>query len=290
MAKWSSGLDIEMPNPADIFAQAMLKQEQLRQQLAAAPVSEVVGVVYAMGTGGGKSRGEELWTLRTTFEAWRIHGAALQTRPLKIRCKVTDADLKRLQTLLPAYSIVRIHARVIHDSPFGGPEALLEHVLGFDNSDAELNQFAMNLQKPVTFEDPMFGAFTLDRRINWFSGKALWNGASVKINLDAKETSEVQAALKTAQALWQSQADWDQRIRDYAVMRLLPRKNEDWLGEDEDELLPEQFKERMKLESITVNPDGEFDFWFNDGDLFWGHAIQISGSLSKGPTRADTPG
>jgi hypothetical protein len=279
-----------MSDPAEIFAQARLKQEHLLQQLAASPISEVIGVVYAFGTGGGRSRGEELWTLRTSFEAWRIHGGALQTRPLTIRRKVTDAELKKLQGLLPAYSVVRIHARVINDSPFGGPEALLEHVLGFDNSDAELNQVAANLQKPVSFDDPMFGTFTLDRRINWFSGKATWNGAVVEIHLDGNESSEVQAALKTARALWQSQADWDQRVRDYAVQQLLARKNDDWLGEGEEEVSPEQFKARMKLQSITVRQDDEFEFFHEDGDLFWGHAIQISGSLVKGLTSAGTPG
>src|SRR5580765_2372418 len=160
-----------MSNAADIFAQAKLKHDQLLQRLKSAPISELVGVVYAHGTGGGKSRGEELWTLRTAFEAWRVHGGALETRPLRISRKVTDAELKRLQTLLPSYSVVRIHARVVKDSPFGGSEAFLERVLGFDSSDAELNQFASNLQKPVTFKDPMFGTFTLGRRIDWFSGK-----------------------------------------------------------------------------------------------------------------------
>jgi len=279
-----------MSNAADIFAQAKLKHDQLLQRLKSAPISELVGVVYAHGTGGGKSRGEELWTLRTAFEAWRIHGGALQTRPLRINRKVADAELKRLQELLPAYSIVRIHARVVNDSPFGGPEALLEHVLGFENSDGELNQFAANLQKPVTFDDPMFGTFTLDRRIDWFSGKAVWNGTPVKIHLDGKETNEVEAALKTARALWQSQADWDKRVRDYAVQQLLARKNDDWLGEGEEEVSPEQFKARMKLQSITVRQDDGFEFFHEDGDLFWGHAIQISGSLSKGLTGADTPG
>ena len=46
----------------------------------------------------------------------------------------------------------------------------------------------------------------------------------------------------------------------------------------------------MKLESISVRNNGSFDFWHNDGDLFWGHSIQISGNLTDGPKRADIPG
>jgi len=280
----------DMPNPAEIFGEARLKQQKLLEQLMASPIVEVIGLVSAMGTTGGKLGGEELWTLKATLEAWRVHGGPLQTSPLAIRRKVTNAELKTFQAVMPEYSIIRIHARVIKESPFGGPEALLEHFLGLDDSDPELNRFATKLQEPVTFSDPTFGIFTLNRRINWFIGKAIWNGNSVDLTLSAKELDEVQAALKTAHSLWESQNAWDERVKDYAVLRLLPLKNDDWLGEDEDEVLPDQFKERMKLRSITVRPDGRFEFWHGDDEMFWGHAIHISGSLSKGLTGADTPG
>jgi hypothetical protein len=279
-----------MSNPAEIFAEAQKKQKRLLELLGATPISEVIGVVSALGPSGGKSHGEELWTLKATFEAWRIHGAPLQTRPLAIRRKVTSAELSRFQELLPSYAVVRIHARVVNDSPFGGPEGLLERVLGIDDSDAELNYFTRKLQEPVTLEDPSFGMFTLDRRINWFTGNAIWNGIPVGLTLSAKEPTDVEAALKTARELWKTQEVWDERVRDYAVLRLLPLKNDTWLDEDEDEVLPDQFKERMKLQTITVHPDGRFEFWHDDGDLFWGHTIHISGSLAKGLTGADTPG
>jgi hypothetical protein len=46
----------------------------------------------------------------------------------------------------------------------------------------------------------------------------------------------------------------------------------------------------MKLEEITVTPNGSFDFWHHDGGLLWRHSIQVSGNLTKGPTEADIPG
>lgn len=144
------------------------------------------------------------------------------------------------------------------------------------------------MQKPVTFDDPTFGTFTLDRRVDWFTAEVMWNGNRVSLNL--AESDEVHEALAAAHALWQEQREWNRRIRDYAVQELLPLKNEAWLSEDEAELTADEFKDAMTLESITVYPDGSFDFWHDDGDLFWGHSIQISGSLSEGPTDADIPG
>ena len=45
----------------------------------------------------------------------------------------------------------------------------------------------------------------------------------------------------------------------------------------------------MKLQSIVFYPDGDFNFWYDDGDLFWGHSIAISGNL-EGLKDADIPG
>lgn len=67
-------------------------------------------------------------------------------------------------------------------------------------------------------------------------------------------------------------------------------KNENWLEENEELVTAELFKKRMRLEKIAVYPNGEFEFWYDDGGLFWGHTILISGNLNEGPTNADIPG
>lgn len=96
--------------------------------------------------------------------------------------------------------------------------------------------------------------------------------------------------LKIADSLWDAEDNWKRRIDGFAVQHLLVLKNDVWLDDDEPPLTALEFKSRMKLESISISPDGGFTFWHDDGDLFWGHAIQISGSLVDGPTHADIPG
>jgi len=277
-----------MANDTDIFAEAERRQRRLFEQLEAAPISEVVAVVGPNGPGAGRSRGEDLWAMSFTVEAWRVDRGEIQKRPLTICRKVTDEDLKTLQDLILPYEVIRVKARLVVDSAFGTPQALLETFVGCESSDTELNAFAEELQKPVTLDDPLLGTFTLDRRVDWFTGDVVWAGESISLNLSG--AADAQDALRTAHALWQNQNEWNRRVRNFAVQELLPLKNDTWLDEDEAELTPDEFEDRMTLESITVNADGSFDFWHNDGDLFWGHSIQISGSLSEGPTHADIPG
>ena len=82
--------------------------------------------------------------------------------------------------------------------------------------------------------------------------------------------------------LWDSEEEWNARIVECAVKSLLPLKNDVWLEEDEAELDADQFKERMSPNSITIYPDGAFEFWHDDGGMFLGHSIMISGSLAGG--------
>ena len=99
---------------------------------------------------------------------------------------------------------------------------------------------------------------------------------------------ESQARLRPPR--WADQAGWKRKVDEFAVAELLPLKNRSWLDDGEAELTPKQFKSRMKLMSVSVAEDGRFEFWHNDGDLFWGHSIQLCGTLKEGLNAADIPG
>jgi hypothetical protein len=264
-------------------------EQRLWKQLEAASLVDVLGVLSGHGVGGGWSQGDKLWTLSLSFASWRIAGGPLRTQELFVRRKVRERAIDRYRQLVKPDVVTRIRARVVENSVFHRPDALLEKVLGQDKCDAELNAEVHRLQKPVRFKDNTFGTFTLNRRVDWFEGKATWNGRKVQLALSACEPAEVERALKVGRTLWRAQKKWQAKVLAYAVQELLPVKNEH-LEEDEQPLSSKQFQARMKLENITVNPDGSFTFWYDDGDLFWGHAIQICGSVAKGLYDADTPG
>lgn len=135
-----------------------------------------------------------------------------------------------------------------------------------------------------------FGNLTLDPRLGWFECDAIWNGEIVRVSFNPFEADGLAEVLQTAEAVFENQVAWKQKVDDYAVQELLDVKNEGWLAEGEKELSRTEFKKRMTLFSITFEPDGHFEFWHDDGDLFWDHSILVRGNLKEGLTEADIAG
>jgi hypothetical protein len=157
-------------------------------------------------------------------------------------------------------------------------------------TDDEFDAVAEELKQPVAISTPVFGDLLLDRQIGWFSGSAIWNGEEICVTFATDETLTIDRSYQTAEALWANQVEWKRKVEDFAVQQLLPIKNEHWLEEGERPLTADQFKARMSLDSISFRDGGRFEFWHHDGDLFWGHSIQVSGSIGDGLTDADIPG
>lgn len=265
-----------------------LAAAQSMTRLSTAASARLRGV--AVNHASAVSAGPGQWRLQMALEAWRIDDGPVCLQRLMLHQPVDDAAFERQRDALAPYRVLDLRVRLLEDSAPGTPQALLEQVVGFDDADAELHAHAETLQQPVTHEDPQLGVFTLDRRVGWFSARTAWRGREVELQLEADQPDEVAAALQAAHALWADDAAWEQRVRAYAVDQLLPLKNAHWLESGETPLGPDAFAARMTLRSIGLTPEGGFDFWHDDGELFRGHAIRIGGTLAAGPNAADIPG
>lgn len=275
---------------ADPIEQLRQRQAHLLDQLAGAPLMEITGVVGARDATGSSLAGDAHWTLAFTCNAWRVGDAPIDTRPLTVRRRVSEDELAHFRGRLRADTIVRFKARAAIENALGTPQALLETIVGPVIDDQDLNRFLAQARQPISLDDAQFGMFTFDRSIGWFSATTRWGGQPITLNLVAENRIEAERALRTARELRHAQPSWQERIERFAVERLLALKNESWLGEDETPFDAARFGARMTLESISAYPDGSFEFWHDDGDLFWGHSILVRGNLADGPTDADIPG
>ncbi|MEH2046091.1 DUF2262 domain-containing protein [Nostoc sp.] len=92
--------------------------------------------------------------------------------------------------------------------------------------------------------------------------------------MSTNDNDKVKSALDRANSVIRELKHYDKTAKKYAVEQLLKLKNETWLDEGET-LTSEEFKNRMTLEGLVFFPDGEAEFYYNDGNLFFGHCILI---------------
>jgi hypothetical protein len=266
------------------------RTERLMEQLTASPIVEVFGVVDARGVGGGMSRGDEKWTLVLQLAAWRYAGGDMRHDKLTVRQLVENAEIDAMRARVQPYQLIRIRARVAEQNVHDRPEALLIELVDAHAHDPQLTEQALELQKPVSRHDPLLGTLKFDPRFDAYVGNPKWNGNAIELTLISNIDADYAAALATAHALFAAQKEWDERVLAVVVNKLLRLKNEVWLGEDESEFSAQEFKSRIRLYSITAHPNGRFEFWFEDGDLFWGHDIKVEGNLEAGPLDASLAG
>ena len=268
------------------FSTDMDKQVARVRALEEFPVVNVMGAVGANPPGGVSINVEDLHILRFSFAAWLIEGGKLQEQTLRVERIVPLEELRRHMSLIRPYTIVKIQARV--DTSSSEPRALLETLIGKDDH-VELKKFLTEFQKPVTYQDDVLGTFTLDRRGGDYKATVAWNNTTAELSLASDKVAELERLLQTAHVLWEKQGAWEERMTSYAARELLENAN-DWSEDDDPNVTASQFRERMKVETIVVEADGSFAFFYNDGDLFWGHVIMVNGTLAEGPTDASIAG
>ena len=247
----------------------------------------VLAVTGANGFGGGKTRGETLWTVSVGLTAWMEEDSPDIHRGEFVLSTIGDEQLLEVlrRRVRPDF-IIKFRGRVSED----GKRLLLLNLPepGFD---PDLKAILEEQKKPVTFWEEGLGTFTLNRQVDWFETEVDWLGGQISLVFDAGEDRA--DTLQNAKALLADAASWDKRVREYAAGDLLVSAN-DWAEQLEDEepqeITREQFMERMELESIEIRADGSFEFWFADGDMFYGHSIHVSGDMENGPDDASMEG
>jgi hypothetical protein len=123
-----------------------------------------------------------------------------------------------------------------------------------------------------------------------FVGRAMWCGVEVRVELCGADEARLRLAAGAAETVFAAQHEWDARLKQCAVDQLLSLKNTTWLDEDDEAVLADDFIARLTLMSVHVDDEGGFIFWWDDGDLFWGHTVEVSGNLAHSVLRAEIVG
>lgn len=130
--------------------------------------------------------------------------------------------------------------------------------------------------------DPILGKLKFNKDTEWWEGTLHWNSTQICIQLSATDANDLQKAIESGRTIFENIENFERLAKEFAAEKLLDLRNDNWLEEDQDETSPEEFKSKISLDSIYVDSKGLFSFYFDDGDLFWGHSIETEGSISDG--------
>ena len=251
----------------------------------------ILAVTGAGGFGGSRPQENGPWLAVLELTAWKEEDSEEPAHREKTQL-VALADDKLMDYLrrrVRGDSVFQIMVRPSED----GKQFLMTE-LPQPEIDPEMKAILEEQKKSVSIWVPELGTFTLNRLVNWFEAEVEWLGQPARLDIDREEDWD--ACVEQAKALMAGQKGWDEKVRAFAAQELLDQAN-DWArdaAEHEDgepeEIGREQFMERLELDAVQISAGGRFEFWFNDGDLFWGHAIHVTGALDKGPESAQMEG
>jgi len=122
---------------------------------------------------------------------------------------------------------------------------------------------------------PSVGAIEFDEKYQCFSGKYRRKPYSFTLTVDTSDRKALTGLIPSLSDIIRNIADIDSRARKYAASELLELKNDTWLEDGEDMCSEDDFMARMSIETLSFSEDGDFEIYYEDGDLFWGHSIKV---------------
>lgn len=146
-------------------------------------------------------------------------------------------------------------------------------------SNEKLEALKEYYSKPISIENKL-GSFVLDREFSWFEGIVNCNGVEVNAYLetDEEDGDTAKQAMKVLKKVLDNIVENDTKYREFAAQELTELANE-WMDAsdeiDTEEITKEIFMKRMEMSEIIVSSDGSLSLFYNDDDMFWGHAIEI---------------
>lgn len=117
---------------------------------------------------------------------------------------------------------------------------------------------------------------TFDKASNCFETTISSDGNKLSFNLYDFAKADEAKANELANKIINWLATNLEQTKAFAAKVLLETKNSAWVEEEGDAPLSEkEFIEALDLEGITAFSEGNFEVYFDDGDMFWGHLVQV---------------
>lgn len=247
--------------------------------------------------GAGKAGAADLWNASITLLAYiDIQTDTLIQQETRLTWQLTDKECKTKEMV---YNFEKEHIyrlKVRESFPFvdsyngetipRGSRLMVVEVLERECTDSRLEKILADFQVPVTIDPEGWGELLLNKSFGMFDGNGYWNDEPCLIHLDVddKDALTAEDACATLHKLLSDCKKWDEQARKYAASELTDTAN-DWQAEDDEEaeeITEESFAERLSVSELCISTDGDFEIFYDDDDMFWGHVIIVSGNVDDG--------
>lgn len=270
--------------------QNLAKQKDWYTELSNNDLVQINGLVSLSNPDGDSFTDLDEWSIIFNFDGWTDSEGNFHKEELIVRKVVQQEESDRIKELVQPRGVVTISCHIGVISDIDRKDAALVSIIATDTLDERLFKYRAELETPLILKTKTFGNLTLDRSVGWFEGNVRLGFRKVRICIEPNSISVPEVAVSTAERIWESRKELIELAKDQAVNALLDDKNGSWLQDGESCLSANKFKKSMKLDSIVIREKGEYDFWFNDSGLFWGHDIEVLGNDTKGFYQASIQG
>ncbi len=268
---------------SDIESALAQEVQQFQQSFTGAEL-DIIALIGVNSASYSKGGHEQAWMAALPVTAWHIldHAEIQQGRFIL----VDKGEQKQLEQLFEPMGANQIWKMTVRRDHHRLLLLKLDHLVD-PAQEPELTTILAEQTLEVQVEHERLGTFVLNRSLNSFRGNIEWLGVTITISID--NDADVNHQLKVLTDILDAGAEWDARIRAFAAEELTELKNDSWLEDDEEEWSEANFAKQLTLQAITFTEE-DFTFWFDDGDLFWGHAIYVSNTIEDGPYDANMGG
>ena len=257
-----------------------MKKDEFEARFAP-ETTEIAAVIAPSGFGAGRGGKEKHWTVNAKITAWQdIEGSEVHAAE---NCCLTALveNTEELSEKLEANSIITAKVRK------GEKDFLICEIKKSSKTFPLLEKVLEEQIKPVYYEDEVLGTFTLEKRVNMYEGKIDWFGEEIRMTFLDDDEEYMRSTISMLRGFAADQKDWDTKAREFVARQLTDLANE-W--QEDEEITKEQFAKRIILNVISTYGDGDFTFWFNDDDIFFGHSIIVTGTIENGFEDAEIAG
>ena len=237
-------------------------------------ILDIVFVLKKQNLSAGKSKGK-YYTLLVSAIAYKniITNEIIENENLLIVKEIEDT--KHYFQIFRDKTIVRLKVRKEKDSSGLYIRFLLEDIIDTNYKDNDLNIILEKYLKPIYYKDEELGDFELDKAINCFEKNMSWiDNNDISVLFDDIDEELNKKSVDIIKKIFTNKKDIDKKLKEYISENMLEDANS-WNDDaDKPYINKEEFKKLITLTSITIYED-IIIFYFDDGDIFWNHAIVV---------------